>query len=199
MGYNRENYRRIRDEYVNKAALARAMAEERKKELHRQYPELRELDAALAQTGVRILRAAAGGKEGLDDRMAALRREVEALQAARREFLRMQGYPEDYTEVRYECPKCCDSGFLVSGMCTCMKRALTLAAYESSGISKLMHKQSFENFKLDYYTGDNYEKMKQNLQIARSYAEDFTTGRAENMLFLGPTGLGKDSSVHLLS
>lgn len=193
MGYNRENYRRIRDEYVNKAALARSRADDRKKELHLRFPELREIDAALAQTGVRLMRAAAEGKEGLEKHMAALRRDVEALRMARSEFLKMHGYPENYTDIRYECAQCGDTGFTEKGMCACMKRALVLAGYESSGIATLMQKQSFDNFRLEYYAGDKdvYDNMKHVLSVVRRYAENFTTGRAENMLFLGATGLGK--------
>lgn len=193
MGYNKDNYRRIRDEYGNKGASARAHAEDRLKELHMRFPELAEIDRALSCTGVRIMKAASEGRDGLEDRIEALRLETVALRSARDEFLRLHGYPADYSDIKYECSACRDTGYTETGMCACMKKALTLAGYESSGISSLIRKQSFENFKLDYYSKDksSYENIKLVLNIIKRYAENFTTGKADNLLLLGATGLGK--------
>lgn len=47
MGFNRENYRRIKREYDGKNVRAKEEAQRRAEELHSRYPEIRDIDNAL--------------------------------------------------------------------------------------------------------------------------------------------------------
>lgn len=196
MGYNQENFRRIRAEYETKAMKAEEAADERREELYRVIPGLRDLDRALSGFGLRLMKQA---MEGGDTQagIASLQAENERIQAARRDLLARYGYPADYCSPRYECPKCRDSGYVGIRMCTCMRKKLTEAGMMSSGLGMLMKTQSFENFSLDYYKNDPaaYARMQDNLQKIRVYATNFggpEWGKiAHNMLFFGGTGLGK--------
>ena len=115
----------------------------------------------------------------------------------RADLLRKNGYPADYTEPRYECDKCHDTGYVGIHMCSCMRKRLTEAGMASSGLSGLMNKQSFENFSLDYYRNDLKELalMRSNFENVKHYAEAFAikpdAPQPESLLFLGGTGLGK--------
>ncbi len=198
MGYNKENYRRIRSEYETKAFLAQDEADVRRREIYEKIPAVRELDARLAGFGLRIFHASlhAGDTEG---EISRLREENERIKRERAALLTANGYPENYTEPHYECAKCNDSGFVGIRMCACMKKRLTEAGMASSGLSALMRMQSFDNFSLDYYraNADEHRIMEHNLRTVRSYAEGFTlpsdatADRPASMLFLGGTGLGK--------
>ncbi len=196
MGYNQENFRRIRAEYETKAMKAEEAADERREELYRVIPGLRDLDRALSGFGLRLMKQA---MEGGDTQagIASLQAENERIQAARRDLLARYGYPADYCSPRYECPKCRDSGYVGIRMCTCMRKKLTEAGMMSSGLGSLMKTQSFENFSLDYYKNDPaaFARMQDNLQKIRVYATNFggpEWGKiAHNMLFFGGTGLGK--------
>ena len=196
MGYNQENFRRIRAEYETKAMKAEEAADERREELYRVIPGLRDLDRTLSGFGLRLMKQA---MEGGDTQagVASLQAENERIQAARRDLLARYGYPADYCSPRYECPKCRDSGYVGIRMCTCMRKKLTEAGMMSSGLGSLMKTQSFENFSLDYYKNDPaaYARMQDNLQKIRIYATNFggpEWGKiAHNMLFFGGTGLGK--------
>lgn len=196
MGYNQENFRRIRAEYETKAMKAEEAADERREELYRVIPGLRDLDRALSGFGLRLMKQA---MEGGDTQagIASLQAENERIQAARRDLLARYGYPADYCSPRYECPKCRDSGYVGIRMCICMRRKLTEAGMMSSGLGSLMKTQSFENFSLDYYKNDPaaFARMQDNLQKIRIYATNFggpEWGKiAHNMLFFGGTGLGK--------
>lgn len=193
MGYNKENYAKIRQIYQDKSRLASEAAERRCAELYANHPELRKIDSALSETGVRILQESAKGREGLEERIAALRDNNMELQAARRAYLESVGYPADYTDVKYECDRCRDTGFDGVGMCDCMRRALVLAGYESSGIGKLIATQSFDSFNLDYYDGSAQERtaMGSVLDSCKKFANNFDGSGRSNMLFFGATGLGK--------
>jgi DNA replication protein DnaC len=108
-------------------------------------------------------------------------------------LLRAYGYPEDYTDVHYECEKCGDTGYVDTKMCECMKRSLVLAGYESSGLGELIKTQSFDNFSLDWYknNAEFYSKMNMNFNKIKNYAENFSKDTYYNMLFMGTTGIGK--------
>ena len=74
-----------------------------------------------------------------------------------------------------------------------MKKRLTEAAYESSGMAHLLRTQSFETFDLGYYAEDAKiaTHMKRVLDITTAYAEEFDSSVSSNMIFMGGTGLGK--------
>ena len=198
MGYNRENYKRIREEYRTKYLKAREAADARRLELHSMLPAVADLDRALSETGLEIMRVTLEGGTDRERKLSEIRERNELLLNARAELLQAAGYPADYSAIRYECERCGDSGYVDGKMCTCMRRALTLAGYESSGIGDLLRTQTFETFSLEYYRQDPaaYERMAHNLRIMKSYAADFSGDRMRNLLLMGSTGLGK---THLSS
>ena len=195
MGYNQENFKRIRAEYETKALLAQRAADGRREEVHSQIPALRELDRHLSTFGLRIMKQAMEGgntKEAVEQ----LRAENQSILAQRKQLLELHGYPEDYCKPHYECDLCCDSGYVGIRMCACMRRRLIEAGMESSGLGGLMRKQSFDNFSLDYYKHNKQEylRMEQNFNRVKAYAEGFEISEQnhpQSLLFLGGTGLGK--------
>ena len=191
ISYNRENYRKIRAQFEEKPLLARAEAEARRGELWEKVPGVREIDLNLSDTGLKLFAAAEKGKDGLDGRIAALKKENAELRNRRAGLLREAGYPEDYSDVRYECSRCGDTGFDGNEMCQCMKKALALAGYESSGIAGLMREQSFDNFSLGYYDGEDRKNAEFIFCNMKNYAENFLPAKADNVLLMGGTGLGK--------
>ena len=191
MGYNQDNYKRIREEYETKYLKAREAAEMRREEVYFAIPEIREADRQMSGLGLEIMKAALSSdpKASID----ALRQKNLALREARGELLKAHGYPEDYTDIRYECPICADSGFVDCKMCVCMKKKIVEAGYESSGMADLLKTQSFDNFSLEYYSNDPaaLRRMEQILRIMKAYAEDFSTDQPESLVLFGGTGLGK--------
>ena len=193
MGYNRNDYVRIKNEYSRKYVIARQRADERKGELHARLPEVKQIDAILAGTGNDIMAIIVSGAKNTDEQIARLKERNDKLLQRRGEALVRAGYPEDYSDVKYECEKCGDTGFANMKMCECMKRALVLAGYESSGLGGLIRTQSFDNFSLEYYRsgGANYANMEMFLAGLKRFAEDFDENTYRNYLLMGSTGLGK--------
>ena len=193
MGYNRENFIRIKREFESKHFKAKDEADVRTNELHEKIPQLKKIDEAMADIGMRLFNEALKGRDGYDKRVNNIRRDQLDCETARKELLRINNYPEDYTDVKYECSLCDDTGYKGINMCVCMKKALIEAGYNSSGIGHLIRKQSFETFNLDYYKNDaaTYEKMRDNFNLCKSYANGFTADKYTNLIFVGPTGLGK--------
>ena len=197
--FNRENYKRIKQEFTAKHLAAGETQRVRMREVEAGHPEMAEINAALSQTGLRIFEAAMAGREGLEQRIAKLRDDNRRLLDDRAALLTVYGYPADYLDLKYECSTCMDTGFIDNGtrLCTCMRRALVLAGYESSGIGPLLERQTFENFSLQYYTDPaDRRRMEQVLETARRYVGLFSDEKSQNLLFFGQTGLGK---THLSS
>ena len=193
MGYSAENVKRVRDEFQNKYRIAQAAAEERKRDLWEKIPEVRQLDMEIANVGLKGVKATISGGENARKTIEKLKAESLELQNIRAEILRSHGYPENYSSVRYECELCGDTGYLETKMCDCMKRALVLAGYESSGLGNLMQTQTFESFSLDFYksNSESYEKMLHNYDFIKGFAENFSAKKCVNLALFGGTGLGK--------
>ena len=193
MGFNRENYARIKQEYDGKYLRAQDAARLRRAEIHAKLPEVARIDAELAAMGIRIFEASLR-----DDKVAldAIGAENGALNEKRAALLISAGYPADYTEVKYECMLCGDTGVVDYRMCSCMKEKLVIAGLESSGMYSLIKSQTFDNFDLSYYSGEALQRMKTILDIARSYADRFEVGKSGSIIMMGNTGLGK---THLSS
>lgn len=195
MSFNSRNYYELREAFEKKHLAAAETAEARAAALSARIDGLAEIDSALRATAARIMGAALSGKEGLSERIAAIKEETQALREARAALLLAHGYPADYTDVHYDCEKCKDLGFVDTKMCECFKKALVLRGYETSGLGALIGKQTFENYSLAYFDGEDRARMQENFDKIRRYADTFDRS-SDSLLLMGGTGLGK---THLSS
>jgi len=195
MGFKRENYARIKQEYEGKYLRAEEDALFRRTEVHARIPEVRDIDRELSLTGLEIFRATVSRDSEALETVNAKNRELQARRAA---LLTQNGFAPDYTEIKYECVECGDTGVVDNRMCRCMKKKLIEAGFESSGMYELIKKQSFDNFNLEYYRRNSavYARMSSIYSLLKQYAEDFEPENAESYALFGDTGLGK---THLSS
>lgn len=195
MPYNKDNFRRIAGEFTDKRSRIEDEADRRRLHAEQVIPELRTIHLRLAESGMEIFGAALTGGN-VDEKLEQIKYENKMLRQKKRDLLLSHGFPEDYTEPRYECALCHDTGYSGGRMCRCMKEALVLAGIESSGLGQLVRNQSFDSFSLDYYTGLDLEAARMNRDIMKGFAEGFTGDSDSSWLLMGATGLGK---THLSS
>ena len=184
-----ENFSKVRDAIDARREAARRAADLRCEELRTKSAEIAEIDAELSKTGPLIFKTACEGGD-----IAPLKKRNQELNFRRKDIIESLGYPRDYTEVKYSCPLCNDTGFIDIKMCTCFKRLLTEENIKSSGMGRLLEEQSFENFNISHYADneESYRRMEGNLKAAKAYAASFGRGsRARNLLLMGKTGTGK--------
>ena len=193
MGFNKENYARIKEEYSGKYLRAQDAARLRRLEIDGKLPEVAEIDAALAASGLRIFEATLTNNLEM---LSEIEKENAALIEKRGKILISAGYPADYTEVKYECDECGDTGVVDFRICRCMKEKLIMAGLESSGMRSLIESQTFDNFDLRYYSGEALTRIKMIVEITKNYAENFEAGKSGSIIMMGNTGLGK---THLSS
>lgn len=101
---------------------AEAEAEARKKEVYETIPKIEEIDSQIKKLSSMLsktmIMGANGKKEGND-----IRKTMDKLTCDRAVILTENNYEMDYTDVRYLCDKCNDTGTTDNGVrCTCIKQ-----------------------------------------------------------------------------
>ena len=183
-------YNQIMRSYEHVQSLHRAEQRLRITEVYEKIPELKELDNRISGSALKRYRAYVSGDEkAIDD----FESEINAVRKERAELLKSAGYPEDYTELVYDCPLCKDTGYLESGeKCSCLKDKERKLLYAQSNLDRILAKENFDTLSYDYYDD---EKVLDNLGMTqKAYMTkiiDFCKNAEGNILFTGSTGTGK--------
>ncbi|MBP3672726.1 MAG: ATP-binding protein [Oscillospiraceae bacterium] len=196
MGYSTEVVQRAR------ARLAEAKADrESENQQHLAYayekvPRLREIDRQLRLTMALAAQAVFSQGGDVQAAMEAAKEKNLALQQEREALARMY-FEEGYLDDSPICEKCGGSGYIGSTMCECLTE---LCRQEQKKELTFLNvgRESFEQFRLDYYPdrvdpkwGVNIRAvMEKTYQTCRKYAYGFSE-KSGNLLFSGDTGLGK--------
>lgn len=180
----------VYDLFKDKAKNARDAADKRSAEVWAKDKRIEEIEREISRTGMKLLSAALS--ENRDTLYKKIEAELFALNNEKKARLTALGLPEDYTDIKYECDKCSDTGYIGIKMCDCLKKAIYKENYKKSGIGKYLEKQTFDNFDLSLYPfGEARENMSLTLARAKAFAESFSSSTSESLLFVGKTGLGK--------
>ena len=163
-----QKYTDIVTEFSEKRKNKEQVLQLREKELSNKSDEVKVLNKEISSFPSKMLHEITLGGSDIEQRLRNLISERQELSKKRGLVLKKLGYPEDYLDLTFDCEKCDDTGYVGDEMCTCFKKALAKARYTESGLEKLISKQSFENFSLSYYTGDNKENMKKLLLLIHS-------------------------------
>ena len=185
--YGYDNYQKVKAEIEKRRQNAIKLADERSTEVRNKSEDIRIIDTELAKTGLLLFKTACDGGD-----ISPIRKRNLELNENRRAILKSFGYPEDYTEVKYTCTRCSDTGFVDINMCSCFRELLLKENIKSSGIGNLIDRQSFENFSLAHFANDPdlHARMERNVNAAKDFAKNFPRVD-KNLLLIGPTGTGK--------
>lgn len=198
MSYDAAVLRRATARLEEQKRRSRRELERRRAEVEARIPRVAQIDARLRCTLLDVARATFRGGDPTKE-IEKLRDENLALQAERERLLTSAGYPADVLEEKPVCPRCQDKGWVGSCMCDCLKK---LCAQEQiRELSKLLDlgEQSFENFRLDYYSAapkpdggaSPRDNMLRVLDMCRDYADKFGKYYFDNLYLYGTPGLGK--------
>ena len=83
-------------------------AEDRLREVYLKIPEIKKIDDEISSIGVRLSKALALRESKEDSK--AMRAKMDTLREDRAYLLAENDFDIDYTEIRYACPKCSDTG-----------------------------------------------------------------------------------------
>ncbi|MDO5448108.1 MAG: ATP-binding protein [Clostridia bacterium] len=164
-------------------------AEKKRLELETVSPELCEVNAKIARTGLDALKVITMG-QGSKDFVDALAKQNFELQAKRGEILRSLGLSEDALAPHYTCSVCEDKGVVDGHYCDCLKALVRQLQFDNLCSCAPAKASTFENFDLGYYSGEALARMTQIYNYCKSWAADFDKD-TNSILMCGQTGLGK--------
>lgn len=168
----------------------------------------REIEEELAKIHRQLVRAASKlfrrSGENPVELVAQLRDRARKLEEERRAELVRLGYPPDYLEVKYQCPKCQDTGFLPpqnleegkrvipGGKCECLIKEELEDLYAISGLQGPMRSWTFAKFNPDLFPPNVRNKMIALKNECHTFAQDILDGKqVRPLVLMGEVGRGK--------
>lgn len=196
MALSNSQYDELLRHYQATQLKNRHLQEERLKNAYLKFPELKEIDDAIAECSVGQARKLLDGDcQALDE----LKVQLAHLRTKKENLIASAGFPKDYFDPIYTCPDCQDTGFIDGKRCHCFLQASIDLVYTQSNLKKILSKENFETFSFDYYsdievnpaTGlTSLATAQKAVAICKHFIDTFDQ-EFSNLLFYGDTGIGK--------
>lgn len=165
--------------------------------LYEKLPVIKQIDDEMAAIGLALAKHVLR-KESDSEAVRDLRTKNMELLHRKETLLYDNGYDETFFAGAYNCDNCKDTGFMGAKHCHCLKQRLITKYYEMSNLSKVLEQENFDAFNVNYYSDiidiahgisprDNINRI---WTASLKFVENFDR-KFENLLFYGPTGLGK--------
>lgn len=101
---------------------AREEAEERKKEVYSRIPRIKEIDGEMMDLGRNLSKVILGGKP---QKVEEIKKLLALLEEERAVLLTENNYRRDYTDIKFACEKCSDTGITEDGVrCSCVEERI---------------------------------------------------------------------------
>ncbi len=195
----------IKMEYEKKQKQANDKLIERKKTAFALIPELKEVENKIQALGLTYSKLILSGKKPDDGETLSILNEIEHLRNIKKNLLTNNNLPKDYLELKYECEKCKDTGFVdnngILTKCHCYRQKVINYLYNQSNLS-LTKFENFDTFEEKYYS-DVIDEKKYGIRISPrenilkirerclSFINNFESPNEKNLFFSGPPGVGK--------
>lgn len=189
MGLSNRQFDSIIEKYDNIRLQNNREQMRRADEVRSKIPGYIELEEKLRSLRMERTRARLYEDEAL---FTEQKTEEDLLVDKRNRLLKEAGFPSDYLNPIYQCPKCRDTGFLPESRskCSCFIAAQTRLLFEQSGISDLIQIQNFDTLSFDYFNDAESASYSNALNNARNFIRNFNSDY-QNLVFYGNVGTGK--------
>ncbi|MBE5958168.1 MAG: AAA family ATPase [Lachnospiraceae bacterium] len=190
--------------YNNRRLRNKAILEQRIEEVYEAVPEIEEINRKIASVSISAAKLAIDGDK---EALKSLASEIELLSNDKRVTLAGAGYPIDYLDEIFDCPKCHDTGYINGKDCDCLKRTVVTALYSQSNLKDVLSRENFETFNFDYYDNDYVdektgktasENIEDIVDFAHSYIKNFKKDKS-SLLFYGSAGTGKTFLINCIA
>ena len=170
MALTNEQYDMIMQIYNDRQLRDRHEADRRRDEAFAAVPRLQEIDNEIAVAGIQKARHLLGSPDAGDIDLDAMIRD---LKEERQALLQIHGWPPDYLEPVYVCPKCHDTGYIGGKKCSCFRKLESELLYRDSHLGEA----AFDS--------------------CRAFTQHFPSG--ENLMLYGDVGVGKSFLTHCIA
>lgn len=186
-------------DYDRKRMNAISQAEDRKRSLENRFPEMLAIEQEIKNVGMSIMRKVLANGISREEAARECEKRMEELKQKKYKIYSDNRIPLDYTEPKYECSSCNDTGMLESGKkCKCYEVQLIEETSEASHMKNLLEVQNFELMDINVFSEEKNKDgfsqldiMKSNINVAKEFIEQFNDKRSPSLLFYGETGVGK--------
>ena len=199
MAYDPNVQRRAVERLEAEVRRRREATERLRADAYARQPRLAQLDRRIQGTMAGLVAAALREGGGAVEAVRAVREENQGLQRERAVLLGSLGLSEDALDDKPACPLCGDRGWQGARMCRCLRQLC--AEEQIKELSRLLDlgEQSFDAFRLDYYSDSNDPGMgtspRDNMElvydVCLNYAAKFGRFGIRNLFLTGAPGLGK--------
>lgn len=198
MQFDKQILSDILREYEIKRELRAKKLSEKRLEVYKKVPRIKQIDSLLKGTSASVMKIALKNGDDLEDALKQLKEQNLSLQRERTELLIKNNIPADFLDDKPDCSICNDMGYVGSTPCRCLKHNYQDRLNKQLSTILPVKDQNFESFQLIFYPQSidsrlgisARENMRKNLERCRIYADKFNEN-SENLLFYGSTGLGK--------
>lgn len=206
-------HKEIYKEYEKRRSAAEELNRERKAEIISRIPVIDEINEEIRYSGLKYNKLLVLGTDSSSDIMKELLANIEELEKRKTLLMQKAGFPGDYLEQVYQCPKCRDTGFieLKSGSvrCVCYRQMILKYLHGMSNL-KATEKENFSTFDETLYS-DVVDEAKYGIKISPrqnisyikqkcfEFIENFKNPETKNLFFTGPTGTGKTFMINCIA
>lgn len=198
MRYENAVVKKINDMYEDLKKTREEEALKRKNEIYKKFPRVEEIDDEIAVSALRIASKIAEGKYSVEELSKELMETLKSLKTEKGEIYKANNIPLDYTDEKFKCEKCKDTGYIKGERCTCFLEYLAKSVYELSNIPMSAKDETFEKFNFSYYSKEtdnkigisHYENIKSVYESCKDFCDNFEKTN-ENLYIYGNAGVGK--------
>jgi len=208
---NKKVYLDIKSQYDALRKEAYERQQQRINEVFKVIPEIRDIEERIRLCGLKYNMLILTGKQETNEVVKELDCEIERLRNKKESLLKEHGFPPDYLEIRYKCPKCLDTGYIeaTNERCSCFRQELLNRLYNESNLVAT-HVENFDNFDERLFSREVNEikygiKISPRENIGRirkrceAFIENFDSPTEKNLFFSGPAGVGKTFMANCIS
>lgn len=173
-------------------------------EIYEKIPRIHEIDNQISHLGIANAKALIDGNT---EAPALFHSQLSSLMEEKQQLLLSSGYPSDYLDPSYECPRCQDTGYVDGHKCRCFQKAEIDLLYTQSNLQDILKAENFSSFRIDYYSSDfidpvsrksSHDMAQEALESCHSFVDTFDSD-FQNLLIYGNTGVGKTFLTHCIA
>ena len=120
-------------------------------EIAQRLPEIEVLTRSLKANNCELMKGIVGKNAHGREYIQKMRQNNANTKRAIKGLLKMGGYPEDYLDYHYYCPKCCDYGYRDGVKCKCFTDLLKKYTTEELNENCSIQLHDFSEFRIEFY------------------------------------------------
>ncbi len=196
MAYDGKLLARARTQLDNIRAANESEHQRRVFAVYGRVPEIQRIEARMRAQMTELVRLTVSRRGDLGEKLEELKNENLDLQVRKAELLTESGFPIDYMDEIFSCPKCRDTGTYRGRPCECLEKLYNAELTKELGTLMQHGDESFELFDLSLYENRPTngvvprEIMTRIYEACKKFADSFPDV-SSNLLFQGAPGLGK--------